>query len=44
MQYLIRLSDLLHAFKDQENTIVPIMFSWVEKLFCPYSYNHEIIR
>ena len=42
MQYLIRLSDLLHAF--QENIIVPVMFSWGEKLFCPYSYTHEDIR
>ena len=44
MQYLICLSDLLRAFQDQENTIVPVMFSWGEKLFCPYSYTHEDIR
>ena len=25
MQYLIRLSDLLQAFQDQENIIVPLM-------------------
>ena len=24
--------------------IVPVMFSWGEKLFCPYSYTHEDIR
>ena len=28
MQYLIRFSDLLHAFQDKENIIVPVMFSW----------------
>ena len=44
MQYLICLSDLLRAFQDQENIIVPVMFSWGEKLFCPYSYTHEDIR
>ena len=44
MQYLVRLSDFLHAFQDQENIIVPVMFSWGEKLFCPYSYTHEDIR
>ena len=44
MQYPICLSDLLHAFQDQENIIVPVMFSWGEKLFCPYSYTHEDIR
>ena len=43
-EYLIRLSDLLHAFQDQENVIVPVMFSWGEKLFCPYPYTHEDIR
>ena len=43
-EYLIRLSDLLHAFQDQENVIVPVMFSWGEKLFCPYPYTHEHIR
>ena len=31
MQYLIRFSDLLFAFQDQENIIVPVMFSWGEK-------------
>ena len=41
MQYLICLSDLLRAFQDQENIIVPVMFSWGEKVFCPYSYTHE---
>ena len=44
MQYLICLSDLLRAFQDQENIIVPVMFSWGEKLFCLYSYTHEDIR
>ena len=44
MQYFIRLSDLLRAFQDQENIIVPVMFSWGEKLFCLYSYTHEDIR
>ena len=44
MQYLICLSDLLRVFQDQENIIVPVMFSWGEKLFCPYSYTHEDIR
>ena len=44
MQYLIRLSNLLHAFQDQENIIVLFTFSWGEKLFCPYFYNHEDIR
>ena len=24
--------------------IVPVMFSWREKLFCPYSYTQEDIR
>ena len=43
-EYLIRLSDLLHAFQDQENVIVPVMFSWGEKLFCPYPYTYEDIR
>ena len=41
MQHLICLSDLLRAFQDQENIIVPVMFSWGEKVFCPYSYTHE---
>ena len=44
MQYLICLSDLLRAFQDQENIIVPVMFSWGEKLFCLYSYTHEDLR
>ena len=44
MQYPICLSDLLHAFQDQENIIVSVMFSWGEKLFCLYSYTHEDIR
>ena len=44
MQYFIRLSDLLRAFQNQENIIVPVMFSWGEKLFCLYSYTHEDIR
>ena len=44
MQYLICLSDLLRAFQDQENIIVPVIFSWGEKLFCLYSYTHEDIR
>ena len=44
MQYFIRLSDLLRAFQDQENIIVPVMFSWGEKLFCLHSYTHEDIR
>ena len=35
---------MLHAFQDQENVIVPVMFSWGEKLFCPYPYTHEDIR
>ena len=38
MQYFICLSDLVSAFQDQENIIVPVMFSWGEKLFCLYSY------
>ena len=33
MQYLIRLSDLLQAFQDQENIIVPLMFYRGEKFF-----------
>ena len=33
MQYLIRFSDLLHAFQGQENIIVALMFSWGEKWF-----------
>ena len=44
MQYPICLSDLLHAFQDQENIIVSVMFSWGEKLFCLYSYTHKDIR
>ena len=44
MQYLIRLSDLLQAFQDQENIIVPLLFSRGEKLFCPYSYTQGDIR
>ena len=44
MQYFIRLSDLLRAFQDQENIIVPVMFSWGEILFFLYSYTHEDIR
>ena len=44
MQYPICLSDLLHAFQDQENIIVSVMFSWGEKLFCLYSYTNEDIR
>ena len=43
MQYLICLSDLLRAFQDQENIIVPVMFSWGEKVFFPYLYTHEDI-
>ena len=31
MQYLIRFSDLLHAFQDKENIIVTVMFSWGEQ-------------
>lgn len=31
MQYLFRLSDLLHAFQDQENVIVPELCSLEEK-------------
>ena len=30
MQYLILLSDLLHALQDQETIFVPIMFFWGE--------------
>ena len=41
---VIRLSDLLRAFQDQENIIVPVMFSWGEILFFLYSYTHEDIR
>ena len=44
MQYPICLSDLLHAFQDQEDIIVSVMFSWGEKLFCLYSYTNEDIR
>ena len=44
MQYLSRFSDLLFAFQDQENIIVPVMFSWGEKWFCPYSYTQADIR
>ena len=44
MQYLIRFSDLLFAFQDQENIIVPVMFSWGEKWFFPYSYTQADIR
>ena len=40
MQYLIRFSDLLFAFQDQENIIVPVMFSWGEKLF----FHIQILR
>ena len=40
----MRLLDLLQVFQDQENIIVPIMFSWGEKLFFPYSHTHEDIR
>ena len=44
MQYLIRLSDLLQAFQDQENIIVPLMFYRGENFFCPYSYTQGDIR
>ena len=44
MQYLIRLSDLLQAFQDQDNIIVPLLFSRGEQLFCPYSYTQGDIR
>ena len=44
MQYLICSWDLLHAFQDQENINVTIMFSLRDKWFCPYSYTHEDIR
>ena len=40
----MRLLDLLQVFQDQENIIVPIMFSWGEKLSFPYSHTHEDIR
>ena len=45
MQYLIRLSDLLQAFQDQENIIVPLMFTRGKKLFernNPLECCHEI--
>ena len=41
MQYFIRLSDLLRAFQDQENIIVPVMFSWGENYFV---YIHILMK
>ena len=37
-------SKFLRAFQDQENIIVPVIFSWGENLLCTFSYTHEDIR
>ena len=44
MQYLIRLSDLLQAFQDQDNIIVPLLFSRGEQLFVHIHILREIFE